>query len=74
VVTAIDQLLKDYPEHKIAELLTRRGMKSGTGQPFLPRRVTRIRIAYHLPNRWTRLRQEGKLTRKIHTTLIIAGL
>jgi hypothetical protein len=62
VVTAIDQLLNDYPEHQVAEMLTQRGMKSGTGQPFSPRRVTRIRIAYHLPNRWTRLRQEGKLT------------
>jgi DNA invertase Pin-like site-specific DNA recombinase len=61
VVTAIDHLLNDYPEHKVAEMLTQRGMKSGTGQPFSPARVERIRIAYGLPNRWTRLRQQGKL-------------
>ena len=61
-VMAIDQLLNDYPEHQVAGMLTQRGMKSGTGQPFSPRRVTRIRIAYHLSNRWTRLRQQGKLS------------
>ena len=62
VVAAIDELLRDHPEHKVAEILTERGLKSGTGQPFSPARVERIRIAYGLPNRWTRLRQQGKLT------------
>jgi hypothetical protein len=46
---------------KIAGILTARGMKSGTGQSFTPGHVTRIRIAYGLPNRWTRLRKQGKL-------------
>jgi hypothetical protein len=49
VVTAIDQPLNDYPERQVAEMLTQRGMKSGTGQPFSPRRVTRIRIAMSNP-------------------------
>jgi hypothetical protein len=61
VVKAIDELLDDYPDFKIAGILAARGMKSGTGQSFTPGHVTRIRIAYGLPNRWTRLRKQGKL-------------
>ena len=37
-------------------------MKSGTGQIFTKERVARIRIAYRLPNRRMRLRQQGKLS------------
>jgi DNA invertase Pin-like site-specific DNA recombinase len=61
VVKAIDELLDEHPEFKIADILTARGMKSGTGQPLTPEHVMRIRIAYDLPNRWTRLRKRGKL-------------
>lgn len=61
VVKAIDKLLDDHPEYKIAGILTARGMKSGTGQSFTLKHVTRIRIAYGLPNRRTRLRKQGKL-------------
>ena len=61
VVRAIDELLDDHPEFRIADMLTERGMKSGAGQPFTLDHVMRIRIAYGLPNRWTRLRKRGKL-------------
>ena len=61
VVKAIDELLDHYPEFKIADILTDRRMKSGTGQSFTMEHVTRIRIAYGLPNRWKRLRKQGKL-------------
>jgi DNA invertase Pin-like site-specific DNA recombinase len=61
VVTAIDELLDDHPEFKIADILTGRGMKSGTGQTFTPEHVARIRLSYGLPNRWKRLRKQGKL-------------
>ena len=61
VVTAIDELLNDHPEFKIADILTSRGMKSGTGQSLTPEHVTRIRTTYGLPNRWKRLRKQGKL-------------
>lgn len=61
VVKAIDELLDDYPEFKIADILTDRGMKSGTGQSFTMEHVSRIRIAYGLPNRQKRLRKQGKL-------------
>ena len=62
VLTAIDELLNEYPDYKLAEILTKRGMMSGTGKPFSSAIVTRIRIAYRLPNRWTRLRRQGKLS------------
>ena len=62
VVRAIDELLDNHPEYKVANILTGRGMKSGTGQIFTPEHVARIRSAYRLPNRRTRLRQQGKLS------------
>lgn len=61
VVKAIDELLNDYPEYKIADMLTARGMRSGTGKPLTLGHIMCIRIAYGLPNRWTRLRKQGKL-------------
>ncbi|MFO7761559.1 MAG: hypothetical protein R6V20_08110 [Desulfobia sp.] len=61
VVKAIDELLDNYPEFEIASILTASGLKTGTGQSFTPEHVARIRIAYRLPNRWTRLRKQGKL-------------
>jgi DNA invertase Pin-like site-specific DNA recombinase len=62
IVSAIDKLLHDYPEYKIAAILAERGLKTGTGQPFSLTRVARIRTMYQLPNRRARLRQQNKLT------------
>jgi DNA invertase Pin-like site-specific DNA recombinase len=62
VVRAIDELLEDHPEYRVPELLIERGMKSGTGQSLTPEHVARIRGAYGLPNRRTRLRRRGKLS------------
>lgn len=62
VVTAIDEMLDDHPDYRLPDILTERGITSGTGQPFTPRIVTQIRMAYRLPNRWTRLRRQGKLS------------
>jgi DNA invertase Pin-like site-specific DNA recombinase/ribosome-associated translation inhibitor RaiA len=62
LVSAIDELLDEYPDYKLTEILKKRGVTSGTGRPLSPALVTRIRIAYRLPNRWTRLRKEGKLS------------
>jgi DNA invertase Pin-like site-specific DNA recombinase len=61
VVRAIDELLDDHPEFRVADMLTERGMKSGAGQSFTLDHVMRIRIAYGLPNRRIRLRKRGKL-------------
>lgn len=64
IVTAIDELLDDCPDYKIAAILNARGMRSATGQLFTLTHVSRTRIAYQLPNRWNRLRAKGKLTTK----------
>jgi DNA invertase Pin-like site-specific DNA recombinase len=61
VVKAIDKLLDDHPEYKIADMLTARDIRSGTGQPLTLEHIMRIRLAYGLVNRWTRLRKRGKL-------------
>ncbi len=61
VVQVIDNLLENFPDYKIASILAARGTKSGTGQTFTLGHVTRIRMAYGLTNRWTRLRKQGKL-------------
>jgi len=62
VVRAIDELLNDHPNYKIVDILTERGMESGTGQTLTLRHVLCIRMAYGLENRLTRLRHRGKLT------------
>lgn len=62
LVSTIDKLLDEYPDYKLAGILAKRGGTSGTGQPLSPALVTRIRITYRLPNRWTRLRKKGKLS------------
>ena len=61
-VSAIDRLLDEYPDYKVAEILRKRRITSGTGKPFSHAMLTSIRIAYRLPNRWTRLRRQGKLS------------
>ena len=68
VVAAIDKLLDDYPDYKLAEILTEQGMTSGTGQLISPVRVKRIRMAYRLQSRWSRLRQQGKLSAREFAT------
>ena len=73
VVSAIDELLDEYPDYKLAEILRERGITSGTGQSFSPARVTRIRITYRLSTRWTRLRRQGKFTaRELAKTMAVS--
>ncbi len=62
VVTEIDRLLDDYTDRAIAAMLNERGRTSGTGQPFQPITVARIRGAYKLKIRYDRLREAGLLT------------
>jgi hypothetical protein len=62
VVAAIDELLAAHPEHRIADILNERELTSGMGQRFTRERVGRIRIAYGLRSRRTRLEAQGKLT------------
>jgi len=62
VVKAVDELLDEHPDYKVAEILNQRGLKSGADLPFSLAHVTRLRMAYQLPTRRARLRSQGKLT------------
>lgn len=61
VVEQIDQLLEEHTDAEIAELLNRRGARSGTGRPFHLQTVRRIRKTYGLTCRYERLRERGLL-------------
>jgi DNA invertase Pin-like site-specific DNA recombinase len=61
VVTAIDGLLEDHTDGEIARLLNQRGLTSGEGKRFHLLMVARIREAYDLKTRYTRLRSRGLL-------------
>jgi DNA invertase Pin-like site-specific DNA recombinase len=62
VIQEIDRLLDDYTEEEIAPILNAKGYRSGTGQPFKRSLVFRLRKAYTLVDRFTRLRNAGMLT------------
>jgi len=64
VVSEIDQLLGQYPDGKVAEILNGRGLRSGGGLAFDKRVVASIRLSYGLADHYTRLKQQGKLTRE----------
>jgi len=63
VVEAVDTLLDGHCEGEIAEILNRRGFRTGYGKPFDLRRVQRVRRTYGLKPRYQRLRERGLLTR-----------
>jgi hypothetical protein len=62
VVAEVDHLLDNYTEKQIAQLLTERGFRSGTGRPIDPMMVMRVRQRYGLTSRFQRLRDRGLLT------------
>ena len=63
LVTRVDRLLDQYTDGQIATLLNEEGCHSGKGHSFTRNLVIKIRQAYHLQNRYQRLRQAGLLTR-----------
>lgn len=64
VVAAIDRLLDDHTDREVANLLNERGMASGTGKRFQAPLIARIRDAYGLKDRYTRLRARGYLDQR----------
>ncbi len=62
VVAEVDRLLDDYTEKQIADVLTERGFRSGTGKRIDPMMVMRVRQRYGLTPRFQRLRARGLLT------------
>lgn len=61
VVREIDRLLDHHTDGEIAALLNQQGLRSGEGRPFHRRVVRKIREAYGLTDRFTRLRARGML-------------
>ena len=62
VIEEIDRLLENYTDGEAAGILNDKGYLSGTGKSFSARRVSKIRRAYGLASRYTRLRKKGLLT------------
>jgi DNA invertase Pin-like site-specific DNA recombinase len=62
VIAEMDRLLDDHTDHQVSVILNQRGFRSGKGESFSARIVARLRKAYELPDRYTRLRAKGLLT------------
>lgn len=62
VVREIDQLLDTYTDGEIAEVLNERGVRTVVNTPWTPTRIGRLRHAYRLKDRQTRLREQGLLS------------
>lgn len=62
LVAEMDRLIEDHTDAQIARILNERGLRSGTGRPFHPEMVARLRTDYGLTCRYQRLRARGLLT------------
>jgi len=62
VVELVGELLSHHNYTEIANLLNKRGYKSGSGHKFNRKLVGGIRRNYNLKTRYARLRNTGKLT------------
>jgi len=62
VIAEVDRLLDHHTEAGVAAELNRRGVLSGTDQPFNSIMVNHIRRKHSLQSRYARLRQQGLLT------------
>ncbi|CAG9169685.1 recombinase family protein [Cupriavidus pinatubonensis] len=62
VVRTVDELLETCTDRQVALRLNELGYTNWRGQSFTFKKVTTIRIAYHLPSRFERLRKRGMLT------------
>jgi hypothetical protein len=64
VIAEIDRLLNTNTEREIAVILNETGFRPGVGQRFTHSIVVRLRCAYDLKDRFSRLRAAGFLTRE----------
>ena len=62
VIAQIDQLLNQYTNSEITDMLNKSGKVSGKRQPFNPKIVGNIRRDYGLKSRYERLREQNLLT------------
>jgi hypothetical protein len=64
LIKQIDELLDHYTTGEIAEILSKKGFKTGTGLPLTGRKVYFIQRTYGLKTRYERLKEKGFLTHK----------
>lgn len=64
VVAEIDRLLDDHTDDEVATVLNRRGVRPGMAERFSSRIIAKVRRAYNLEDRFTRLRRRGLLTQE----------
>ncbi len=64
VVAEIDRLLDDHTDAEIVTILNQRGMRPGVAQRFSSRLLAKVRRAYNLEDRFSRLRRRGLLTQE----------
>jgi len=62
IIAEIDRLLNTNTEREIAAILNQKGLLSGTGKRFDRSIVVRLRYAYDLKDRFSRLRAAGLIT------------
>ena len=62
MVEEIDRLLEEHTYSEIAAILNEQGLRSGQGNDFDGHRIKKIRRAYKLKDRRTRLEEKGFLT------------
>jgi hypothetical protein len=71
VVAAIDRLLDQHTPGQIADILNRRGVRSGAGTRFHRTMVQRLIQGYGLKDRYTRLREAGMLTCERNESVVV---
>ena len=64
VIQIIDRLLDHHTDGEIAAILNQKGMLSGEGKSFHRGIILHLRDAYHLKDRFTRMRAVGMLTKQ----------
>jgi DNA invertase Pin-like site-specific DNA recombinase len=62
VVQLVDRLLDTHTDAQVAAELNRRGLRGYGGKPFTQQAVHHLRTAYHVTDRFSRLRAQGLLT------------
>jgi DNA invertase Pin-like site-specific DNA recombinase len=64
VVAEIDRLLEHHTERQIVAILNQRGLTPGAAKCFNRLILLKLRLAYRLDDRFTRLRRRGLLTQE----------
>lgn len=62
VVRTVDELLETCTDRQVAQRLNELGYKNWQDQSFTHKKITVIRLAYHLKSRFARLRERGMLS------------